>query len=119
MSDATHARVRTLYHPEMTEASAAALTWYFRNVLFFETGLDRDARVRLVRYENLVTAPEEQFRTICGFLGIPFSPRISSIVTASSIRKNPPPTIEPSVRQVCDELANRFDAVLEQQHDGT
>jgi hypothetical protein len=116
MSDETHALVRRLYHPDMNEPTAAALTWYFRNILFFENGFDRDPRVRLVRYERLVTDPQAQFGEVFGFLGIPYSPRISSIVSARSIRKNPPPPIEPEVRTLCEALNGRFAEVCEDCH---
>ena len=113
MSDETHARVRELYHPDINEATAAAITWYFRNVLFFEHGFDRHPAVRAVCYERLVSEPDNQFREIFGFLGIPYSSRISSIVSASSIRKNPPPPIEPAVKALCDGLAERFASTFE------
>jgi hypothetical protein len=116
MSDETHALVRRLYHQDMNEPTAAALTWYFRNILFFENGFDRDPRVRLVRYERLVTDPQAQFGEVFGFLGIPYSPRISSIVSARSIRKNPPPPIEPEVRTLCEALNGRFAEVCEDCH---
>lgn len=116
MSDETHELVRTLYHPDMNEPTAAALTWYFRNVLFFENGFDRDPRVKLVRYERLVTEPEAQFGEMFGFLGIPYSARISNIVSARSIRKNPPPPIEPEVMARCEELSGRFNELLEPCH---
>ncbi|HRQ46746.1 MAG TPA: sulfotransferase domain-containing protein [Rhodocyclaceae bacterium] len=116
MSDETHARVLSLYHPDMNEPTAAALTWYFRNILFFENGFDRDPRVRLVRYERLVTEPQAQFGELFRFLGIPYSPRISSIVSARSIRKNPPPPIEPEVRALCEALNGRFAEVFEDCH---
>ncbi len=113
MSDETHARVRELYHPDINEATAAAITWYFRNVLFFEHGFERHPAVRAVCYERLVSEPDNQFREIFGFLGIPYSSRISGIVSASSIRKNPPPPIEPAVKALCDGLAERFASTFE------
>lgn len=116
MSEETHALVRSLYHPDMNEPTAAALTWYFRNILFFENGFDRDPRVRLVRYERLVTEPQAQFGEVFGFLGIPYSARISSIVSARSIRKNPPPPIEPEVRALCEALNGRFAELCEDCH---
>lgn len=116
MSDETHALVRKLYHPDMNEPTAAALTWYFRNILFFENGFDRDPRVRLVRYECLVTDPQAQFGEVFAFLGIPYSSRISSIVSARSIRKNPPPPIEPEVRALCEALNGRFAELCEDCH---
>ena len=117
MSDHTHARLQALFHEEMNEDTAAALTWYYRNILFFERKLDRDPRVLLVSYEKLVTDPEAQFQRIFEFLEIPYTPWISRIVFASSIRRRPPPPIEPGVRALCEDLTLRFQRCLEGNQD--
>lgn len=109
MSDETHDLVRSLHHTGINEASAAAVMWYFRNILFFERGLDRNSRVLLVKYEKLVTSPPEEFGRIFRFLGIPdFSPWITRKISPRSVRKSRPPAIEEPVRAVCDGLTQRF-----------
>jgi sulfotransferase family protein len=110
MSEATHRRISTLWHPELSEASAAALIWYFRNVLFFQQGFDRDQRVRLVSYEALVQRPREECAAVFEFLGLPYSPWITRGVFASSIRHKPVPGIEPAVAELCEGLLRRFAA---------
>lgn len=110
MSDATHEIVQRYYHPDMSSASAVALFWYFRHVLFFEQGLDRDARVRMLRYERLVTNPSKEFGDLFDFLGLTYTPEISRDVFATSIRRDPAPDISPAVRALCDDLMARFDA---------
>ena len=57
MSDATHERVKALATPDISESSASALQWYFRNVLFFEQGFHQDDRVILVE----VAGPFERY----------------------------------------------------------
>lgn len=111
MSDETHARLCELYHPGISEASSAALTWYFRNVLYFEQGLDRDPRVMLATYECLVTQPQTVFPDIFSFLGLDYSRWIGRIVHARSVGRRPPPSIEPGVKALCDGLTARFRAV--------
>jgi hypothetical protein len=108
MSDATLATVSALYHPGITNESACALFWYFRNVLFFEQNLDEDPRVRLVRYEDLVTQPNERFSQLFDFLGVEFTTRVASSVFASSVRKKDPPTIEQPIREICETLRERL-----------
>lgn len=109
MSDATQELIRRLYHPEMGEASAAALTWYYRNILFFEQALDRDARVALIAYEDLVRDPATRLAALCNFLALPgFSPWMTRFIHAASVRKAPPPALEPQVEAVCAGLMNRF-----------
>ena len=112
MSDQTHALVSRLYHPDISNASASALFWYFRNVLFFEQHLDQDDRVQPMRYEMLVTDPQRQFARLFDWFGLDYTRRISSKVFASSVRKQPPPEIEPAIRDLCDELTARFNALF-------
>jgi hypothetical protein len=109
MSDATHALVRRFASEDLDDASAAALIWYFRNVLFFEQGFDRAPTVILVPYERLVTEPEQEFRRVFEFLGLAYSPRVNAKVFPSSIRKREPPPIDPGIRQLCDDLTARFE----------
>ena len=108
MSAATLAALRRLYHPGMDNANAAALMWYLRNVLFFEQELDRDPRVLVVAYEDLVTDPRRAFARIFGFLGLSIRPWHTRRVRAGSIRRRSPPALEPGVRELCDALAERF-----------
>ncbi|WP_246265702.1 sulfotransferase [Aromatoleum diolicum] len=110
MSEATHLMVGKLWHPGMSEASAAALIWYFRNTLFFEQGLDHDARVRLIAYESLVQNPETECRSIFEFLEIPFTRDITRGVFSTSIRHRPLSEIEEPVAELCEGLARRFEA---------
>jgi hypothetical protein len=112
MSDETHALVRQLAHPAIDDASAAALQWYFRNVLYFEQGFDRDPRVLLVRYERLVTHPHEEFERMFRFLGLHYSAWVSKRVFASSVRKRAAPPIHPDIQQACERLAARFEALV-------
>ena len=112
MSDDTQVVLRRLDHPALSDASGAALMWYYRNVLFFEQGLDRDPRVRVVRYENLVRDPAAELRGVFGFLGLAdWSPWISRYVHPKSVGKSPRADIEPGVRELCEGLTARFDAL--------
>jgi len=118
MSDETYAYIKSLYHPDINEASAAAMMWYYRNILFFEQGLDKDPRVLLTRYEKLVTQPQEEFARIFAFLGIPYSPWVSHRVFASSIRSRPAPPIDAEIFALCRGLSERFEALSETSHRG-
>lgn len=112
MSEETRATVADVYHPDMTDASAVALFWWFRNRLFFEQAFDADTRVLPVRYESLVSDPQPEFRRVFAFVGVDFTPRVMRKVFASSIGKDAPPEIEPPVRALCDEMQARFDELI-------
>lgn len=112
MSDETQEILRRCDHPDINEPSAAALMWYYRNILFFEQGLERDPRVKLMFYEDLVSAPQPALRGVFDFLAMPdWSPWVSRYIHAASIRKSPQADIAPEVRRVCNDLANRFSAL--------
>jgi len=115
LSDETYALIKELVHPDISDASAAALIWYFRGVLFFEQGFDSDPRVKLVQYENLVTEPQLEFARIFDFLGLDYSERVSSKVFASSVRRRSPPEIDVPILDLCASLADRFETVAERQ----
>lgn len=112
MSPETRAIARAVVQPEITEASAAALQWYVRNVLFFERGLDRDTRVLLVAYENLVMQPLAEFRRIFGFAGLKFAPWMAGKTFATSIGKDREPDIDAAICRHCDALTARFRALM-------
>jgi hypothetical protein len=112
MSDETQEVLRRFAHPSLTDASAAALMWYYRNVLLFEQGLDRDPRVRVVRYENLVRDPAGELRDVFAFVGLPdWSHWISRYIHPKSVGKSPRADIEPGIRAFCEGLRARFDAL--------
>jgi hypothetical protein len=112
MSDETHEVVRQLVHPALDDASAAALQWYFRNVLYFEQGLDRDPCVLPVAYEGLVADPGRHVPLIFGFLGLDYTPEIAAGVFSSSVRRRTPPTIEAAIRRRCEMLSDRIRATI-------
>ncbi|MGH8670990.1 MAG: sulfotransferase family protein [Burkholderiales bacterium] len=115
MSESTRQLVGSTHHDNMNDASAAALIWYFRNLLFFERGLDRDPRVRLVRYEALVTEPVKQFREIFDFLELSYSTWTTRKIFASSAVGGDAVDIEQSVCDLCERLTERFELIHEQR----
>lgn len=112
MSDATQAVLRRHVHPDMNDATGAALMWYLRNVLFFEQGLDSNEDTLLVSYEDLVQRPEPEFRRIFAFIGLPYDAWHSRKVVATSVSKRSPPPIDRGVKDECERLLGRFQATL-------
>jgi len=112
ISNETHNVIKSLTTSDLDDSSASALQWYFRNRLFFDQSIDCDERVLLVGYEKLVTSPTEEFERIFRFAGIDYTPRVSRKVSPRSIGKNPAPKIATPIREVCDDLLNRFRTLL-------
>ncbi|WP_297529679.1 sulfotransferase domain-containing protein [Thiohalobacter sp.] len=108
MSMETHQLLRRLWEQGLDDPSAAAFIWYFRNILFFEQALDRDPRVSVMFYEELVTAPDIQLHRLFDFFGLPYRPAIARDVFSSSIRKRQGPPINAEVAALCEEMLARF-----------
>ena len=114
MSDATHHLVRDIVTPQIDDASASALQWYYRNVLFFEQGLDHDPRVMLVVYEDMVKDPIQSFLEIFRFSALDFSERVCNHIYSSSVKKRQTPTIDPRVSELCEKLKQKFIKIQKQ-----
>lgn len=108
ISEETGNILRNLPWQIFSEYDFACLVWWARNRLFFEQHLDKEKRVLLLRYEKLVTTPEESLRAITNFIGIPFSTKMIRYIHARSISRHSPPEINQSVQKLCDELTASF-----------
>lgn len=111
MTDETHAVVRAHYRPDISDATANALFWYYRNQLFFDQGLDHDPRVLAIDYEELVGGPDAQVEKIATFTGIPCTDKMRRISHSESVRKSIPPDISADVRALCDAMHRRLTLV--------
>jgi len=103
--------LRSVWRPDLSDGEGALLWWYLRNALYFGQDLDRHPRVRLVRYEALVEAPEQAFEPLFRHLGVPWSTEHVGRVRASSVGRREPPASSDAIRGLCEELLARFDAV--------
>lgn len=112
LPEAAITEVRRVAPGPISAAEGALLFWYLRNQFFFSLGLDRHPRVRLLRYEDLVTAPEEAFAPVLAHLGIPRTAGLFDLVRPSSIRRHPPPPAREEIRALCLDLLDRLDRAL-------
>lgn len=108
MSNETHEIIRKFADNNINEATAAALKWYYRNILYFEQQLENDPRVKLIFYEKLVTDPVDEIKEISDFLGLKYHRRVHRWVSPRSIRRRLPPEIDSNVRELCSALLSRF-----------
>jgi hypothetical protein len=109
MSDETVILVKKLCNPGMSPEDGAALLWYVRNLIYFDLGLDKDPRVLLVRYEDLVTKPQKYFSRIFDFVGCDFDQKYVGNIFDTSVKKNAVPAINADVELHCREMAQRLD----------
>jgi glycosyltransferase involved in cell wall biosynthesis len=106
--DAAKAAISAAWRPDLTDHEGALLFWYLRNQFFFSRGLDRDPRVRLVRYADLVQTPEQTFAEAFTHLGATLSADWVERVRASSVGRATPQGSE-AVQALCGSLLDRLD----------
>ncbi|HEB86958.1 MAG TPA: sulfotransferase [Gammaproteobacteria bacterium] len=100
---------------ELTNAEGAALLWYMRNQLYFDQQLEDSDKVLLVRYEDMVRDPMVYIKRVFDFIGCPFKNNYAADVRTSSIAKKDQPELRPSVRDLCNGLQQKLDAVYKQK----
>jgi hypothetical protein len=65
--------------------------------------------VLLVRYEDLVTKPQQYFPRIFGFIDCDFDQQYIGDIFDTSIKKNASPAINEEVELLCREMVQRLD----------
>jgi hypothetical protein len=106
--------VRSFDYDRLDAEAGAALFWYVRNSLYFELGLHRRDDVMISSYERIVTEPEPTMRTLCRFLGVPFT---DDLIAHVDTRSATPPrlTLPDEIRRRCDDLEIRLGAAADEQ----
>jgi hypothetical protein len=115
LSPSTQTLLDDCIDDKTTEISAAAFQWYMRNQLYFDQGFDRDRRVKLVFYENLVKQPMSTFNGIASFLGIDFDPSMVSDFHTDSIARGRRATIDSRIENLCQQLLGRLTICAQMQ----
>jgi len=99
-----------IYSPELDPHDAAALYWYARNSLFFSRGYDKDPRIRLCRYGDLVARPAVVMARAYDFLGKPYpGDRIVEDVFSGSRGRGRDLDLSPPVRDLCEGMLSRLE----------
>lgn len=103
--------VTQYYAEDMNPHTAASLSWYVRNQLFFEQGLEKEDRVLLCRYEDLVQHPSSVARKLYNHIGIAYpGDRIVSEVDSTSLGKGAHIEIPEALSAECQELYQRLNS---------
>lgn len=101
--------VTDLFSLSMDAYDAAALFWYCRNILFFEQRLDKDDRVILCNYEDIVNMPAEKIASIYHFLDFKFTgKRIVSGVHGGAVNNGSLLKLSPNIESLCNDLWKRL-----------
>ena len=101
--------IKSFDYSVMSPASAAALFWYVRNLLYFDLGLDKRADVMLSSYDMFIQEPEVSMRALCDFLGFDFTTSLVEHVEQRTPKAGGRVDLDPAIRARCDELTERLD----------
>jgi hypothetical protein len=98
---------------KMTPASASALFWYTRNRLLFDLDLTERPDVVVIAYRDLVSEPREAFEPVTNLLGLRWRDDLVAHIERRGSSSSPQAAldIDPKIREVCEELELRLDAV--------
>ena len=102
--------IKDLASHDMSNEDGAALLWYIRNKIYFELNLQKDERVKLINYEDLVTNPTEKLKDIFDFIGCNFSNHYANEIRATSINKEYSFKIDPEINKICKKMLKDLDA---------
>jgi len=108
-SEHTRNTVAKFFSKDMNPYDAAALFWYARNLIFFEKELERNQRIFLCKYEDLVWNPAGTMEKIYEFIGNTFpGVRIISGVHKNSLGKGKEIRLSAEVEILCKDLYQRL-----------
>jgi len=96
------------YSDNMSSHEAHALMFYLRNSLFFDLKLHERDDMILIRYEDLVSTPEQSFSKIFRFFGCKFKKSFVSGIYLTSIGKNAFPKISRDIENLCESVSQQL-----------
>lgn len=104
------AELQALDWDHLGREDGAALFWYVRNCLFFDTGLAGRPDVSLVSYESLLADPHGVVAALCDDLGMHFRTEFTAAIERRHAPSGPTVPLRPEVRALCDDLHARLEA---------
>jgi len=115
VSDEVLAKLKAVYNKDLSKFEISCLNWWVRNIVLTESDWIKHGNAFLVKYDNLVKDPTAMFADIESVLGVTHIKASYSDVHGRSIAKNDFPPISPAIRELCEELSRRLDALVEEQ----
>lgn len=101
--------IKQLYKNDISEVEAGILKWYLRNKLFFNQNLHLNPKVLLVKYEDLVMKPEQNFPQITKFFCFECKPYYHSHVHNNSVNKKRHHRINSKIEKLAKGLLYKLD----------
>jgi hypothetical protein len=119
VSPAVRQTVQQYFSDDMHALDAAALFWWVRNSLYFDHNFNHDDRIKLMRYQDLVTHPDEKMEEIYHFAGRHFPGKdLTSQVSTASVGKGKVHALSPEIESMCEVMLEKLDTVYQKQYYG-
>jgi len=116
-SEKTKSIVRKLFTKDRPIFDLIALSWYVRNVLFFELELFLNDRVILLKYEDFVLNPSKLMKQVYQYLGLSYpGDRIVKGIHRHSINKGQGVVLSSDIMALCDKLLTDLNDVYNLNH---
>ena len=115
--DAVYEELRSLYRPDLNDASVIALFWWYRNEMYFDLSLHEDPRVLPISYEAFVPDPSGSGRELTEFIGARFRAAAANAIYSSSLRKPVGLDIDPKIVERCERMYARLEESWKNRHD--
>ncbi|RPJ27049.1 MAG: hypothetical protein EHM33_09390 [Chloroflexi bacterium] len=113
-SDYVRETISKYFSENMNPYDAAVLFWFARNSIFFDLQLDKDPRVMMCCYEDLVVDPEKYVRSIYQQVGQVYpATGITTEVHSNSRRKGRDIELSLEIEQVAQELQKKLEATYQ------
>jgi len=93
---------------DLTDLDYACMSWWARNMLFFEQNLHRNNNVWVINYSELAQEPLKKLGSMFEWIGIPWRDAQARFVHSRSIRKPDLAGLNPEVAKLCDDLFERL-----------
>lgn len=116
VSEHVRETISKYFSGDMNPHDAAVLFWFARNSIYFDRELDKNPRVMLCLYEDLVLDPEQYVRRIYQKVGQPY-PRINitTEVHSNSRKKGKDIEVSPEIEQLAQDLQGKLEAAYRRQ----
>lgn len=116
ISEHVRETVSKYFSEDMNRHDAAVLFWFARNSIYFDRELDKNPRVMLCYYEDLVLDPETYVKKIYQKVGQPYPQiNITTEVHSNSRKKGKDIEVSPEIEQLAQDLQGKLEAAYRRQ----
>ena len=109
-SDDVKKLVKKHFSEDMNPYDAAAIFWIARNRLFYELEMDKDPRIKMCRYEDLIESPKDVIESLYRFSNQTFpGEKIFSEIHPKALGRGKGVEFNPEIEQLASEMMQKLE----------